>query len=134
MQLTLSPPQVLARVLDTEVPVTAASLIGAVVDTWDHPEYRGPLVTLLREVGASPEVRRAFSGFIQNEIIARIAEQIGGPEASKRAAAVATSIAGLVFGRYVLELEPLASMSKAEIIRYLRPGLEVNLRGGTRRR
>jgi AcrR family transcriptional regulator len=130
MELTLSPPQVLARVLATGGPVSAASLIGAVVDTWDHPDYRGPLVTLLREVGASPEVRRAFSGFIQNEIIARIAEQIGGPEASKRAAAVATSVAGLVFGRYVLELEPLASMSKAEIVHFLRPGMEANLRQG----
>ncbi len=134
MDLSLSPPQVLARVLAAGGPVTAASLIGAVVDTWDHPEYRGPLVTLLREVGASPEVRRAFSGFIENEIIARIAEQIGGPEASKRASAVATSIAGLVFGRYVLEIEPLASMTKAEIVHFLRPGMEANLRAGAEAR
>lgn len=134
MSLTLSPPRVLAQVLESGGPATAASLLGAVVDTWDHPEYRAPLVTLLREAGVSPEVRRAFAGYISNEIVARVADQIGGPQASKRAAAVATSIAGLVFCRYVLELEPLASMSKAEIIRYLRPGLEANLRSGTRSR
>lgn len=128
MALTLSPPQVLARVLEEGGRATAASLIGAVVDTWDHPDYRGPLVTLLREVGTSPEVRRAFSGYIENEIIARLADQIGGPDATKRAAALATSIAGLVFGRYVLEIEPLASMTKAEIVRFLRPGMEANLR------
>lgn len=134
MSLTLSPSMVLQAVLNDGDPHTAESLLAAVVRTWDRPEYRLPLSRLLSEVGTSPEVRRAFCEYLENEVIARIANEIRGPEATYRATSAGVIISGLVFGRYILRLEPIASMSQQQVIRYLRPALEASIgsRGAAR--
>jgi AcrR family transcriptional regulator len=128
MALTLSPSRVVSRVLDGGGPLTGAAILGAALDTWDHPEHGAPLVTLVREVGSSPEVRRAVAGYLGDEVVGRLAERLGGREATKRAGGVGTVLAGLVFCRYVLELEPLASMPRAEVVRLLAPAVDVQLR------
>lgn len=128
MTLTLSPSAILQAVLNHDSPRAAPSLLAAVVNIWDQPKYRLPLSRLLGEVGTSPEVRRAFSEYLEREVIARIAEQIGGPDATHWASSAGATISGLVFGRYILELDPLASMTPDQIVYYLTPALETSIR------
>lgn len=131
MALTLSPAQVLRTVLEHGSPTRLAeSLLAAIVATWDRPEYRLPLSRLLAEAGSSPEVRRAFTGYLEKEVVHHLAAQIGGREATNRAAGAAATISGLVFCRYILDLEPLASMSQHQVIRYVRPALAASLAPG----
>lgn len=130
MTLSLSPSQVLATVLDHGSPRTAESLLAAIVGTWDRPEYRRPLSRLMGEAGSSPEVRRAFCEYLEREVVSQLAEQIGGPDATSRAAAAAATISGLVFSRYILGLQPIASMSQRQVVRFLGPALGASIGSG----
>ena len=76
-----------------------------------------------------PELARLLTEVFEHEMVDRIAEHIGGPHARYRAGAFVAQLAGLVFTRYVLRLEPVASMTADEIVRHLAPGLRAALHG-----
>ena len=83
------------------------------------PKRAESLLVLLREAVANEEIRRPMREYLEGEILGRIAGHLGGREARQRAAPVAAVMAGLVFARYLIGIEPLASMSRAEVIRFL---------------
>ncbi|MFN8195288.1 MAG: TetR family transcriptional regulator [Nocardioidaceae bacterium] len=132
MALEFSPSAVLEEVLAgagrAGGPPTAAVLLGAFVDAWDDENRRASIVVLLREAVANDETRRLLREYIEREILGRVAAHLGGRDARQRAAPVATIMAGLVFARYVIAIEPLASMSRAEVIRFIGPTLSHALR------
>jgi hypothetical protein len=50
-------------------------------------------------------------------------------EADVRAQLLATQMIGLIAGRYLLRLEPLASMPSEEVVRWMAPNLQRYLDG-----
>jgi hypothetical protein len=76
-----------------------------------------------------PELSRLLKEVLEREMIDRIAEHIGGADARFRAGAFATQLAGVVFARYLLRLDPVASMTVDELTRHLAPGLRAALVG-----
>jgi hypothetical protein len=70
-----------------------------------------------------------FRELVEHEMLPRIAERIGGRDATRRASVAASHIAGLVMARYLLRLEPFASMPRAEVVRRMAPGLRSALIG-----
>ncbi|MFN8129785.1 MAG: hypothetical protein U0R28_13395 [Candidatus Nanopelagicales bacterium] len=77
-------------------------------------------VRLLREV-------------VQGEMVHQLADRFGGRDASARAAAFGAQLAGLILARYWLAIEPLASMTVEEVVRFTAPGLHAAMHGPTRR-
>jgi len=61
------------------------------------------------------------------QIIEQIAERLGGADAPYRAAAFTTQLAGIVLARYILQLDPIATMAVDELVRRLAPGLRAAL-------
>jgi hypothetical protein len=59
--------------------------------------------------------------------VAVLAERLAGPQATARAAATVTTIAGLIFTRYVLGLQPLAGMPGDQLIRHVAPAIRASL-------
>jgi AcrR family transcriptional regulator len=131
MILEFSPSAVLEGVLSTAgrpgSPPTAAVLLGAFLDAWDDEKRAAALAVLLREAVANEEIRRPMREYLEGEIVGRLAGHLGGREARQRAAPVAAVMAGLVFARYLIGIEPLASMPRAEVIRFLGPTLAAAL-------
>jgi hypothetical protein len=74
-----------------------------------------------------PDLTRLVRDILEREMIDRIADHVGGPDARARAGAFGTQLAGLIFARYVLGVEPVASMAPDELIRHLSPGLRAAL-------
>lgn len=108
----------------------APSILDAAVATWDVPEQQLIIGQLFTGSLADPATHRIMTEYVQSQLFARIAAAVGGPEATRWASGIAATITGLFFTRYVLRLEPIASMSRAEIVRYLTPPLEASLRAG----
>lgn len=129
LALTANPAELLARELDGPLNSLPERLVRTIVGVWDDPATGGPLRALVEGVLRDPDVARLFREVIEREMIARIAERIGGPDASKRAAIAASQIAGLVMGRYVLYLEPITSMAPDELVQRLAPTLRAALAG-----
>ncbi|WGW10801.1 TetR family transcriptional regulator [Saxibacter everestensis] len=133
LELVISPAEVLATAMNrTDRDRLVPSILDAAVDTWDVPEQQLVLAQLFTGSLADPATHRIMTEYIQSQLVARFAAIIGGPDASRWASGVAATITGLFYTRYVLRLEPIASMSRAEIVRYLTPPLEASLRAGRR--
>jgi hypothetical protein len=80
-----------------------------------------------------PDLTRLVRDLLEREVVGRIADHLGGPDATARAGAFGAQLAGLIFVRYILAVEPVASMPPDELIRYLAPGLRAAVHSPSRR-
>jgi AcrR family transcriptional regulator len=127
LDLAANPPQILARVLEGPVDTLPERLVATVLAVWDDPATGPPLRMVATEAVNDPETGRLFREMVEREVLGRIAEHLGGRQARQRAAAAGSQLAGLIFLRYVLRVEPVASMSRDELVRHLTPTLRVAL-------
>jgi len=131
LELPANPPELIAEALEGPLNTLPERLLRTVFAAWGHPE-RGPALRALAQAALfDPEVSRLFREMAEREMVGRIAERLGGADASARAALAASQVAGLIFLRYVLRLEPLASLSVDELVARMTPPLRSALTGVT---
>ena len=133
MQLPANPPEILAGALHGPLPGLPERLVRAVLAAWDEPQRAQLLRTFAAAAVADPEVAQLFREMAEREMIARLAERIGGADAARRASLAASQVTGMIFLRYVLCVEPLASMPADELIGRMPPALRAALAGPPRR-
>lgn len=132
MQLPANPPEIVAGALQGPLAGLPERLVRAVLAAWDDVE-RGPTLRAFATAALTdPEVAVLFREMAEREMLTRIAERLGGADATRRAALAASQVAGLIFLRYVLRLEPLASMPTDELVARMAPALRAALAGPTR--
>lgn len=129
MQLSANPPEILAAALVGPLNTLPERLVHAVIAAWDDPQRGASLRAFAEAAIREPEVARLFREMAEREMISRIAERLGGADAGRRAAVAASQMAGLIFVRYVLRLEPLASMPADELARRVAPAMRAALAG-----
>lgn len=128
LDLVMGPGQVLDRVADEhEGPEFATHLLDAALALWDSPALAPRLRELIREAIDDPAQAGVLRGYLQSTVVERFAERIGGPDASRRASAAAAVMAGVFLTRYVIGLEPIASMSRNDVVRFVGPSLQASL-------
>ncbi len=127
MALAVSPGQVLTRVLEGDVEDLPRRILAAAIKTWDDPENWQPLRELLTLALQDPTLLRGVREYVEHEVVGRLAERIGGPDATARAVVAAVQVGGLIFARYLLAVEPIASMDAGEVGRRLAPAMKVAL-------
>jgi AcrR family transcriptional regulator len=125
MQLIISPSDVIRDSIRGDPAHLPERVVAAVLAIWDSPASGPPLIALYRSVGTDPDANRLAREFIEREIVQVLAEQAGGVDASARAGVAAGLIAGLIFMRYVLRAEPLASMPRDEVVARAAPALRI---------
>jgi AcrR family transcriptional regulator len=128
MALPVNPSDAIAAVVaDGDLEGLAPRLLRMALSIWDDPATGGPLLAIAGAVTGDPDMRRLVREFVGREVVGRIAERIGGDDASARAATFSAQMSGIVFSRYLLGVEPLASMSVDEIVQRLGPALQLAL-------
>lgn len=127
MALPVNPLDVLDAVLQGDPATLPERLLGALLSTWDNPASGGPLRAMARTAITDADLRRLVAEGIGNEVIARIARRIGGRGATGRATAFVTQTSGIIMSRYLIGIEPLASMSAQDAVRLLAPTLRYTL-------
>ncbi len=95
-----------------------------VLDAWERPDTRARGVTLLRSSIGNRLTTPLLAGFLQRELVGRIAARIDAPDADLRASLVASQIAGMLLARYVLKLPGLAGASVDEIVARVGPTVQ----------
>lgn len=128
LALAANPAKVLGAALPGPPETLPERLVRALVTTWDGEETGAPLRAFVRAAAAEPEVGRLLREFVQREMVDRITEQLGGRDARQRAGVLTIQLSGVIFSRYVIEVEPAASMPVDELVRLLAPGLRATLR------
>jgi len=130
LELVINPAIVAAAAIESPLGAMPERLLRALLSAWDDPRSGPQLLGLLRGVVADEDTSRVFREVIENEIVGRLADRIGGRNAHRRAAAVGVQLSGLIFLRYVLRLEPLASMPAEEVVAMLAPEIRLAVSPG----
>jgi AcrR family transcriptional regulator len=96
-------------------------LLRRLLVVWDDPATGGPLQNVLRSASTQADLLREF---LERQILVRLTPAIDAPDAELRATAVASQVLGLVFLRYVLRVEPLASAGHDEVVALIAPTIQ----------
>lgn len=125
MALPVNPAELFARLLDSTPDLAALPplVLRTIIGVWDDPETGAQLKALARAAVADDHLARLIREAVAKEIAGRLTTRIGGPDADRRAGAFVVHMAGLIFSRYLLQVEPIASMTPDEIVAVLTPPL-----------
>jgi AcrR family transcriptional regulator len=129
LALPVNPADVLEQALAGPTEGLAARVLRGVLATWSDPESGAALQALTRTALAEPTMTRVVREAVGQALTGAVAARLRGPDADRRAAAITTQIAGLIFSRYLLGLEPMASLPAEEVVRVLAPALQLLVDG-----
>ena len=130
LEVPLDPREVLPVVLEGDPGTIAWRLLRTVLEVWDEPTARLQLAAVVRTGFASPAESNLLRDGLLPLILAPLAQRLPGPDPERRAQLVATQMIGLLVARYVLVVEPLASMPREELVAWVAPNLQRYLTGG----
>jgi AcrR family transcriptional regulator len=124
LQIPVDPREIAPKVFAEGFDGAAERLLRTFLSVWDDPELRQPLVALVRAAMSGESGQGLLEEGWMRLVFAPITEILGPEEGPKRAELVATQIFGLVVVRYVLCLEPLASMDADEVVAAVAPTIQ----------
>jgi AcrR family transcriptional regulator len=87
-----------------------------VIDTWEDPVQRAPVLALLSSTAVSDVARTLLGDFITTQVQVPIVRACGFDHPEIRGALVGAHNIGLCSARYLLAVEPLASMDASSVI------------------
>jgi AcrR family transcriptional regulator len=132
---TANPPELLAREMHGPLNSLPERLVLTVLRAWDDPDTGPSLRAFLEAAVREPHVARSFAQMMEQEMLPSIAARLGDDaDSTRRAALVTSQIAGLILSRYVLRVEPVASMSPQDLARRMAPGLRAAIAAPARPR
>jgi AcrR family transcriptional regulator len=117
--LPVNPRVVAARVAEAPPDGLGEALVTAFLEVWDNPLGHQRLRALMSTAPVDPKAVRAFKQFVEHTVLRDVAERRGADDAQTRASLAATQLVGVMVGRAVLGVEPLASLSQREVIAWL---------------
>ena len=127
MQLPITPKQVVPLLLDGPREEIGERLVRLILTVTGQPETREPMIALIRSAMTNQQAETMFREFISNALLFRVADRLEVPHL--RIEAAFAQIFGIVMGRYVLKLEPLASADPEELVELLAPTIQRYLTG-----
>ena len=114
------------------VPVGPRSEVGlrlakAALAVWEDEQHREPMLAFLRAAMQSPELAAAVRAGIPAIALGVLGEVVIGPDAQLRVELAVSQMLGLAVVRYVIAMEPLASLPADELVDRLAPVLQQHL-------
>ncbi|HEX2895789.1 MAG TPA: TetR family transcriptional regulator [Marmoricola sp.] len=121
--------EVLAGVVAAGEPETVAErLLRVFFSVWDDPDLQLPLIALARNLTDPSSKELLRDGFLR-VVVGPIAAAVGVEQPEARVPLVASQIMGLILMRYLLQVEPLASMSSDDLVAIYAPTIQRYLTG-----
>ena len=106
----------------------AERLLPIFLSIWDDPDLQTPLLALARSLTDPSSKELMRDGFLK-VVIGPIGQALGVDEPERRMPLVASQMMGLIFMRYLLEVEPVASMRADELVAIYAPTIQRYLTG-----
>ncbi|HET8591690.1 MAG TPA: TetR family transcriptional regulator [Nakamurella sp.] len=110
VQVPVNPREVVDTVTAGPVQTLGTRLAGMVLGVWASPAGTA-LAAAMRSAIDDPAIARTIREFLLSQVIGRVLRHVGCPpqELDLRAALLASQMLGVIMGRHILKLEPLAS-------------------------
>jgi AcrR family transcriptional regulator len=104
-------------------------LVRLLLSVWSEPDRRERALAVLRSATTHDQAASLLREFVSTELVGRLAPALPGPDPALRVSAAVSQLIGIVFLRYVVRLEPLASASEDEVVRQFAPAVQHHLFG-----
>jgi AcrR family transcriptional regulator len=127
--LPFNPGDVLPAILAGDPDSIGERLAALLVEVLEQPELHRRLTGVVRAAASEPEVARMLREFLTRELFGPAAEFLGAEDGPFRANLVGSQIVGLVMARYVIAIEPLATISPNAVAAAVAPTLQRYLLG-----
>ena len=129
LEIPVDPRQVVPMVFAEGVEGAGERLTRMFLSVWEDPEARLPLIALVRaSLGEAGPVNLLREGVLRM-IFTPLREILPGDDAEERVQLVLSQLVGLVVARYVLAVEPLASMPPEDVVAWVAPTVQRYLDG-----
>ena len=129
LEFPADPRKLLPTVFEAGVDGAGERLIRLFLSVWDDPHARMALVAVVR----TGLVQEAQDSLLRQGILRMVQQPLRAAlpavEADRRVQLVVSQMVGLVMTRYLLALEPLASMPAEELVAWVGPTLQRYLNG-----
>src|SRR4051794_41896357 len=128
LELPVDPRVLIGPAVAGPVDQAAERFLGIFLSVWDDPDIRPSLVAVARGI-MDPSAKRLLSEGVLPVVIEPIGVALGIDEPHLRMPLVASQVIGLILMRYVLAVEPLASMPAEQVIATFAPTIQRYLTG-----
>jgi AcrR family transcriptional regulator len=129
LEIPVDPRVLVPTVFDEGVAGAGERLVRLFLSVWDDPATRLPLIALVRSslVQGTPET--LLQQGVLRMVLQPMRDALPVGEADRRVQLVISQMVGLVVTRYLLVLEPLASMPAEDVVAWVGPTLQRYLDG-----
>lgn len=121
----------LGRILVVPSDRLGETMLGLILEVWDSPELGARMRILVQSAAGTPEIAKIARSILFERLLLPIATSVRPEDAHARAAAALSQLLGLVVARYILQVEPLASATREELIRRFAPAVQRLITGAT---
>ena len=129
LEIPVDPRALVPAVFDEGVAGAGERLLRLLLSVWDDPATRLPLIALVRNGLSQEAPQTLLQQGILRMVLAPLRAALPADEADRRVQLVASQMVGLVMTRYLLALEPLASMPVDDVVAWVAPTLQRYLDG-----
>lgn len=128
LELPVDPRAALAPVIALGADGAAERLLRVFLSVWDDPELQLPMLAVARTMFEPSGPALFRDGFLR-VVLGPVGAGLGIDDPDRRMPLVASQVIGLILLRYVLEVEPLASMDADLVVATYAPTLQRYLTG-----
>lgn len=118
------PEQIIDEVLRSGRGGEGERLIRSFLSLWENPETRDPVLAVIRSAVSYDEAAQVIRDFVAGQIVGHIVGIISESLRQLRTTMIVSQIVGLLMVRYVIGIEPLASIDPELVAALLGPTLD----------
>jgi AcrR family transcriptional regulator len=124
MALPMNPSEVLPDMLEGDPAGIGERFARLFFSLWSDEDFRRPMLAMLRSATTSEQGAQMLREFVGTALLARLAANLGAPDAALRASAAAAQLVGLALLRYVIEVPPVVAATEDELVALVAPTLQ----------
>lgn len=129
LEIPVDPRRLVPTVFEDGLDGAGERLLRLFLSVWDDPGTRLPLIALVRAALTQETPESLLQQGILRMVLAPMRAALPPAEADRRGQLVISQMVGLVVTRYVLALEPLASMPADDVVAAVAPTIQRYLDG-----
>jgi AcrR family transcriptional regulator len=124
MEIPFVPSEIAAQIVTGPMETIGERAIRTFLATWGDPVKRAPVLALLRSAMTHDLAAALLRQFASRVMLARVVDGLEIPDRELRVEAAVSHLLGVAIMRYVVKIEPLASVSDDELVELVGPVIQ----------
>ncbi|MET7988775.1 MULTISPECIES: TetR family transcriptional regulator [unclassified Streptomyces] len=115
------------KIVEGSIDGVGERLTRFVLGIWENPTSRTPLLAIVRSAVNNDTAAAVFRRLVAAQLLRRVAGRLDVPDAELRAELAAAQLVGVAMLRYVIKVEPLASVDLERVVAGVAPVVQGHL-------